>query len=384
MSREIKVILISLSIVLALGVSFQAGYYLGIDEDNTATTDDPYLASVEKAWEVIVEDYVGNDNIDRGLLSQYAIEGMLEYLDDPHSVYLDPETYALDKDDTAGTYCGIGVSVSMIEGVFVISRVYDSAPAEQAGLIPGDIILEVDGVATEGMSLNELVIRVRGEEGTSVTLKILHPNASEPVEITVVRQEIDAPSVSYEMVGTIAYIIIDQFAQDTDKEFSEALKAITSLGATGIVLDLRDNPGGQLTALLNIASCFYTDGDILTIRYNDGSTRTYTADAQDIVTDLPVIVLVNENSASASEVLAGALQDNDRALIAGKVTYGKGSVNIMVELPNGGGLYLTTARWLTPDGHLIEGVGITPDILTDLTGDELVQWAVDYLIGNTN
>jgi carboxyl-terminal processing protease len=384
MSREIKVILISLSIVLALGICFQTGYYFGMDEGNTTTVDDPYLASVEKAWEVIVDDYVENDNIDRELLSQYAIEGMLEYLDDPYSVYLDPESYAMDKDDTAGSYCGIGASLSVIEGALVITAVFDGSPAEKAGLTPGDIILAVDGVTTEGMSLNELVMRVRGEEGTSVTLKIRHPDASEPVDITIVRGEIDAPSVSYEMFGTIAYIIIDQFAQDTDKEFSKALKAVTDLGATGIVLDLRDNPGGQLTALLNITSCFYTDGDILTIRYNDGSTRTYTASAQDIVTDLPVIVLVNENSASASEVLTGALQDNDRALIAGKVTFGKGSVNIMVELPNGGGLYLTTARWLTPDGHLIEGVGITPDIITDLTGDELVQWAVNYFSGNTN
>jgi carboxyl-terminal processing protease len=185
------------------------------------------------------------------------------------------------------------------------------------------------------------------------------------------------------MIGTTAHIIIDRFSQDTDEEFSGVLKSVSDAGATGIVLDLRDNLGGLLDTLLNIASCFFSEGNILTVKENDGTVTEYNANKQDITTDLPVVVLVNGYSASASEALTGALQDHGRAFIAGTVTYGKGSVNIMYELPNGGGLYLTTARWYTPNGNLIEGIGITPDFETDLTGDELVQWAVDYLNGNT-
>jgi carboxyl-terminal processing protease len=146
---------------------------------------------------------------------------------------------------------------------------------------------------------------------------------------------------------------------------------------------LRDILGGLLKTLINIASSFFSYGNILTFKENDGTVTEYDANRQDVTTDLPMVVLVNKFSASASEALTGALQDHDRAFIAGTVTYGKGSVNIMYELSNGGGLYLTTARWYTPDGNLIEGIGITPDFVTDLTGDELVEWAVDYLNGNT-
>ncbi len=382
MSKEIKVILICLSIALAMGLCFQTGYYMGLEQENVPQTEDPYLASVEEAWNKISAYYVENNVIDYELLSQYAIEGMLEYLDDNHSAYFDPEAYAKDAENRVGGYSGIGVLASQVDDKFIIIRVYDNSPAAQAGLLPGDTILAVDGVSTEGMSFAELVLRVRGEVGTTVTLQILPQEASEPRDISVTRAEIDVPSVNYRMIGTTAYIIIDQFSQDTDEEFSRILKNSIDAGATGIVLDLRNNLGGLLNTLLNVASCFYSEGNILTVKENDGTIIKYNANKQEVTTDLPLVVLVNGYSASASEALSGALQDHGRALIAGTTTYGKGSVNVMFALPNGGGLYLTTARWFTPNGNMIEGVGITPDFLTDLTGDELVQWAVDYLNGN--
>ncbi|HAS04250.1 MAG TPA: S41 family peptidase [Dehalococcoidia bacterium] len=384
MSREIKIILISLSVVLALLVSFQSGFYVGLWQEDATQTDDPYLASIEEAWNNINVYYVENNDIDYELLSQYAIEGMLEYLDDNHSVYMDPEAYEKDAEDSAGSYSGIGITASVIEERFVVVSVYESSPASQSGLLAGDIILAVDGVTTEGMSFAELVARVRGEEGTSVNLKILHPDASQSTDISVMRAKIDVPSVYSEMIGEIAYITIDRFSEDTDEEFSRILKGVKDNGAAGIVLDLRNNLGGLLQTLLNITSCFYSEGNILTVRENDGTIKKYDANRQSVTTDLPMVVLVNGYSASASEALAGALQDHDRALIAGTTTYGKGSVNVMFELPNGGGLYLTTARWYTPNGNLIEGIGITPDFETDLEGDELVQWALDYLNDNTD
>jgi carboxyl-terminal processing protease len=295
---------------------------------------------------------------------------------------MDPEAYEKGAEDSAGSYSGIGITVSLIEEQFVVVSVYEGSPASQAGLLEGDIILAVDGVTTEGMSFAELIVRVRGEEGTSVNLQILHSDASQTKDISVMRAKIDIPSVYSEMIGEIAYITIDRFSEDTDEEFSGILKEVLDDGAAGIVLDLRNNLGGMLSTLLNVTSCFYSEGNILTVKENDDTIKKYDANRQSVTTDLPLVVLVNRYSASSSEALAGALQDHDRALIAGTTTYGKGSVNIMFELPNGGGLYLTTARWYTPDGNLIEGIGITPDFITDLAGDELVQWAVDYLNGN--
>jgi carboxyl-terminal processing protease len=381
MSKETKIILSVLSIVLVMVLCFQAGFYLGKGQEIATPSEDPYLASIEEAWKNINNYYVDKDSINYELLSQSAIEGMLTYLDDKHSAYLDPEAFAEDAEDTAGSYSGIGILASEIEEKFVVVRVYEGSPSEAAGICAGDIITAVDGVTTEGMSFAELIARVRGEEGTSVILQILHQDSSVE-DINIVRAEIDVPSVHFEMIGTIAYILIDQFAQDTDEELSKILENIADAGATGIVLDLRDNLGGLLDTLINVASSFYSEGNILTVKENDGSTRKYDVNKQSVITDLPMVVLVNGFSASASEALSGALQDHGRALIAGTTTYGKGSVNVMYELPSGAGLYLTTARWYTPNGNMIEGIGITPDFVTDLTGDELVQWAVDYLKDN--
>ena len=382
MSKETKIISVVLSIVLVMAVCFQVGFYVGLGQGLAAETEDPYLASIEEAWQNINTYYVEKDSLDHELLSQYAIEGMLEYLDDNHSAYLNPEAFAEDVEDTAGSYSGIGILASAIEEKFVVVRVYEGSPSEAAGICAGDIITAVDGVTTEGMSFKELIARVRGEEGTTVIIQVLHENAAEPENITVARAVIDVPSVYSEMIGTIAYIHIDQFSKDTDEELSRILKNVSDAGATGIVLDLRNNLGGLLDTLINVASSFYSEGNILTIKENDGSTRKYDVKKQDVTTDLPMVVLVNRFSASASEALSGALQDHGRALIAGTITYGKGSANVMYELPSGAGLYLTTARWYTPNGNMIEGIGITPDFVTDLTGDDLLQWAVDYLNDN--
>ena len=382
MSKETKIISVVLSIVLVMAVCFQVGFYVGLGQGLAAETEDPYLASIEEAWQNINTYYVEKDSLDHELLSQYAIEGMLEYLDDNHSAYLNPEAFAEDVEDTAGSYSGIGILASAIEEKFVVVRVYEGSPSEAAGICAGDIITAVDGVTTEGMSFKELIARVRGEEGTTVIIQVLHENAAEPENIIVARAVIDVPSVHSEMIGTIAYIHIDQFSKDTDEELSRILKNVSDAGATGIVLDLRNNLGGLLDTLINVASSFYSEGNILTIKENDGSTRKYDVKKQDVTTDLPMVVLVNRFSASASEALSGALQDHGRALIAGTITYGKGSANVMYELPSGAGLYLTTARWYTPNGNMIEGIGITPDFVTDLTGDDLLQWAVDYLNDN--
>jgi carboxyl-terminal processing protease len=221
---------------------------------------------------------------------------------------------------------------------------------------------------------------VQGLKGTEVTLLVRHEGETGVATLTITRDDIKIVSVRFEMMGDIAYIYIEQFTNNTNAELTPVLEQIASNGAKGIVLDLRDNPGGPELAVVDIASRFITDGTILTVRYNDGSENVDKATKQALTTDLPVVVLVNSNSASASEVLSGALQDYGIAVVAGEVTYGKGSVDQFEVLPDGSAIYLTIARWYTPDGHMIEGQGITPDFALDASTD-WIQWAINRLHG---
>jgi carboxyl-terminal processing protease len=202
------------------------------------------------------------------------------------------------------------------------------------------------------------------------------------VQIDIVRARVEVPSVVAEMRGDIVHIIISQFTTRTETEFEPVIEDLKSENARGIVLDLRGNPGGPLEIVVQVASHFITDGVIASVRSNQGEIERYDAVGGEVTTDLPVVVLVDEFSASGSEVLSGALQDYGRAVIAGNVTYGKGSVNILRQLSDGSGIYITIARWLTPKCRLIEGHGIDPDIKLELTGEEALQWAIDYLHGN--
>jgi carboxyl-terminal processing protease len=197
----------------------------------------------------------------------------------------------------------------------------------------------------------------------------------------VTRARVEVPSVTFEMRGDIALINISQFTNRTEDEFAQVMPKLAAEKAPGIVLDLRGNPGGLLNIVVEVASHFITKGVIVSVRSRQGEIQTLNAVSQDVTTALPMVVLVDNFSASGSEVLAGALQDHQRALIAGSVTYGKGSVNILQRLSDGSGIYITTSRWLTPDGRLIEGNGIEPDVKLDITGDAAVQWAIDYLHG---
>ena len=222
------------------------------------------------------------------------------------------------------------------------------------------------------------MLHIRGPKGTSVRLLILHQGETEPEEIEIVRAEIELPSVYFEMRGDIAYINITYFSERTDEELSPVLESITQEAATGIILDLRSNPGGLLETVVDVASHFLKEGVVVDVVDNQGKHTSSSVKPSEITTDLPMVVLVDNYSASGSEVLAGALQDHGRATIAGTKTYGKGSVNILRQLKDGSGLYITTARWLTPNGRLIEGKGIDPDYELK-EGEDAIQWAIDYL-----
>lgn len=374
MSKTTKLI-ISLLLVAVIAMAFGAGFQFGMNSRQPSEG----LDIVTQAWNIIFTDYVDRDKLDSDNLSRAAIEGMLESLDDPYTSYLKAEHYELGLSSLEGEFNGIGAYVTIEdEQLMIIAPIADSA-ADKAGIKAGDIILEIDGEPVADMSLAEAIIKIRGPEGTMVSLLILHEGETEPEMIEITRARVKVPSVRSEMKEEIAYIYITNFTERTGDEMEAAMQDLAGENARGIILDLRGNPGGLVTTVIEVASYFLHEGIVLNIKYTGEDVDTLHVENNAPVTDLPMVVLVDNASASGSEVLAGALQDHDRAVIAGTRTYGKGSVNILRRLDDGSGLYITTARWLTPNGRLIEGEGIEPDLELELTGDEAIQWAVDYL-----
>jgi carboxyl-terminal processing protease len=339
------------------------------------------LNLVIQAWNTIVKEGL-HDGVDTAVLKIAAIEGIVEALDDPYTAYLEAEYYEVGRTSLEGEFEGIGAYVAMEDEQLIIVAPIADSPAEKAGIMAGDIILEVDGESVEGMNLIEAIMKIRGPRGTAVMLLVLHEDETEPVEIEIIRGRVEVPSVEFEMKEDIAYIVITQFSERTAEELKPVIRELSDADAGGIIIDLRGNSGGLLTAVIDVASHFITTGVVLEVISNDDTVATFRVENKSLTTDLPAVVLVNSYSASGSEVLAGAMQDHHRALVSGNVTFGKGSVNVLNELEDDSGLYITTSRWLTPNGRLIEGQGIEPDVMLELTGDDAVQWAIDYLKEN--
>jgi len=378
MSKRMKIILISLLVTLGLVLSFGAGCIL---TQETVPSTDSHLDVVKQAWDIIFGDYVDQSRLDAAKLSQAAIKGMTEALNDPYTAYLDPETYQNFTSSLQGKYEGIGATVGVRDNQIIIIAPIPNSPAAKAGIRAGDILLAVDGESTEDLSPEEVALRIRGPKGTLVRVTVQHQGEATPVELEIVRAEIELPSVSFEMRGDIAYIRIYYFSDRTDSELSPVLERLRQEGAAGIVLDLRSNPGGSLDAAVNVASRFLKEGVVTYLVDNKGGETSYPVKPTSITTDLPLVVLTDNYSASDSEVLAGAIQDYKRGVVAGTRTYGKGSANLLYRLQDGSGLYLTTSRWLTPNRRVIEGKGIEPDYELKLEGDDTIQWAIDYLKG---
>ena len=329
-----KILVMTLSFLVVIALSFGAGCALGV---NTALSSDLGRETVEQVWDIIFQDYVDKDRLDASTLSQGAIKGMVEALDDPYTAYLTPQTYQMSLSSLEGEYEGIGAYVGVKdEQLMIIAPIADS-PAAAAGIRAGDIILEIDGRTASGMSVEEAVLHIRGPEGTSVRLLILHQDETEPEEIEIVRAEIELSSVHFEMRGDIAYININHFSERTNEELSPVLESIIQEAATGIILDLRRNPGGLLGVVVDVASRFLQEGIVVHVVDNQGRQTSLSVETRGVTTDLPLIVLADNYTASGGEVLAGALQDYARATIAGDRTYGKGSVNTLHQLKDGSG-----------------------------------------------
>ena len=373
MSERAKIIAISVLLAVVIAVTFGAGWVVG-----TRTSSEQGLDSIERVWDIIFRDYVDKGKLDAEALAQGAIRGRLEALDDPYTSYLDATAYELSMHSLEGKFEGIGAYVTAKDGKIVVVVPVADSPADKAGIKAGDVILEVDGRPIAEMSLLEVVLNVQGPKGTVVILLILHEGETEPEVIEIVRAEVELPSVHFEMMEDIAYINITHFSERTAVELYPVMEEVNQQ-ASGIIIDLRSNPGGLLETVVDVAGFFMEEGVLLDVVDNEGGHVAYSVEPGGMTTELPLVVLVDEYSASGSEVLAGALQDYGRATIAGKKTYGKGSANSLLPLGDGSALYITYARWFTPNGRLIEGEGLYPDYELDLENVDAVQWAIDFL-----
>lgn len=330
--------------------------------------------------EEIVEDYYYKDeDIDTDEMIEGMYAGVIDSLGDPYSVYYTAEEWRELVADTEGIYYGIGayVSLDVSTGFAKISGVIAGTPAEEAGLRENDIICRVDGELTQGYELTEVTSMIKGEEGTTVHLTIYRDGEDDYLEMDVTRRKIESPTVNYEMYDNdIGYIQITEFDEVTADQFTEALAMVKGAGAKGLILDLRSNPGGSLPVVVDIARSILPEGLIVYTEDKYGKREEYTCDGEHEL-EIPLIVLINGNSASASEILAGAVKDYGKGTLIGTTTFGKGIVQRVLPLTDGTALKLTISSYYTPKGNNIHGIGIEPDIECEFDADAYYNEGVD-------
>ena len=324
--------------------------------------------------ENIKKDYV--DDVDQAEIMDSAINGVLQSLD-PYSAYMSPELFKEMQTDTRGEFGGLGIEIGMESGVVKVISPIDDTPAAKAGIKAGDYIVKIGKEQVQGKSLLEAVKLMRGPVGTSINLTIRRKNVKKPLEFKIVRKIIEVKSVSSRLIGkekNIGYIRLKSFNENSDEQFLKSVKEFERKSKIkGYVLDLRNNPGGLLTQAINITDFFLEDGEIVSTKGRKISeTRKFFARKGDEIKGKPIVVLINNGSASASEIFAGALKDHKRAIILGENSYGKGSVQSIIPLRNGGGMRLTISKYYLPSGKSISEVGVKPDILVEEEGDDFL------------
>ncbi len=393
MQRE-KHIPVILTAAILIIIAFTGGYLLGqspvapvnlfgvVNGRATQSPDD--VKAFWEVWDLIHSRYL-RQPVDDAALMEGAINGMLATLDDPHTRYLSPADQEAAEQSMSGEFQGIGAEVESVDGAITIVAPIDGSPAQAAGLRPGDILREADGVPLTGMDVSEAAALVRGPAGTTVRLLIERDGKTFTVDIT--RDVIKLPSARGEMLDEgIAYVRLSRFANNTDEELADILTTLLAQNPTGIILDLRRNPGGALDTTVNIADQFLPEGVTLVERFGDGREQKFQSSDKGLAEEIPLVVLIDEGSASASEVLAGAIQDRGRGVLIGDTSFGKGTVQTWQTLANDGGVRITIAEWLTPDKSSINETGLTPDYFIPLDPDNpeedaQLQAAIDYLLG---
>ena len=362
--RHMRKAMVVSGLLLVLTLSLGGGV-ASKSNDPSATYDN--LRLFTEVLSIVQSQYV--DEVPPKDIVYNAIKGTLRGLD-PHSSFLDPEMYREMQVETTGSFGGLGIEITLRDDVLTVVAPIDGTPAFRAGVQPGDRIIKIEGLSTKDMQLTDAVKRMRGKPGTKITISIVREGWTEPKDFEIVREQIQVQSVrNQELEPGIEYIRLRQFQERTAADMEIALEKFTKGGKIqGLVLDLRNNPGGLLTSAVEVTERFLEPGQLVV--YTEGRVRNqnmrFQANARKIYSGFPIVVLVNQGSASASEIVAGALQDWGRGIVLGTQTFGKGSVQTIIPLSDGSGLRLTTAKYFTPKGRSIHGKGVTPDIIVEL------------------
>lgn len=356
-------------IVIPVGLLIAANF-LGSQQKGSAAGSSPLVTQSQDVQSKLefLETYIRSyylDEIDDEQMEDYLYYGLVAGLGDPYAAYYNEEETQSMLDSSRGNYCGIGAvfSQNLVTGVITVTRVYEGCPSYEAGMLPEDILYKVGDEEVSGQDLTNVVTKIKGEEGTEVTLIMLREE--EQIEFTMKRQMIEVPTIEYEMLeGQTGYILITEFDGVTDEQFIAALEDLKAQKMERLVIDLRNNGGGSVESVCNIADVLLPEGPIVFTEYKGQEREARNSDAEYL--DLPMAVLINGSSASASEILAGALKDYEAAVIVGTQSYGKGIVQSVFDLQDGTALKLTTAKYYTPNGNDIHKIGITPDVEIDL------------------
>jgi len=351
-------------IILFLNLSFTHSY----SNNELYEKIDLFGEVIEK----IEKDYV--DDVNQSKMMDSAINGVLQSLD-PYSAYMSPELFKEMQTDTRGEFGGLGIEIGMEAGIVKVIAPIDDTPAAKAGIKAGDYIVKINNDQVQGKSLMEAVKLMRGPVDTSIKLTIRRKNVKKSLEFEIIRKIIEIKSVNSKILGenkNLGYIRLKSFNENSDKQFLDIVKQFEKNSKIeGYILDLRNNPGGLLTKAINITDFFLDDGEIVSTKGRKASeTRKFFAKKGDEIKGKPIIILINQGSASAAEIFAGALKDHKRAIILGENSYGKGSVQSIIPLRNGGGMRLTISKYYLPSGDSISEVGVTPDIVVEETGDD--------------
>lgn len=346
------------------GSGTKAKQILGVKitgKDSAAQTKDVNFSLYWDVWKRLQAKYIGKPVADKDLFYG-SLQGMVAALNDPYTTFMPPKKAERFNQDLAGSFSGIGAELGIKKEMVTIIAPLSEMPAERAGLKAGEKILSVDGKETYGLTLDEVVNKIRGPRGVAVKLLIYNDEIDSTREVSIVRDIIVIKSVTWKMLDDkTAYLKISSFGEGTNEEFEQAVRKIAVKAPDALVVDLRNNPGGFLDTAVRVASEWVAKGVIVTERFSDGHSEVYSSNGSHRLVDMKTLVLVNQGSASASEIVAGALQDYNKAILIGEKTYGKGSVQDFEQLSDGSGLKVTVAEWLTPKGRMINKVGITPD-----------------------
>lgn len=405
-----QVIVTLVVVAVLVGIGFSAGMATmwlarpsgnslvteSVPPTTTAATEQPAKADrtdrddlLDEITRLLEDEYIDPNSLDPQQLTYGAAEGMVSSLGDPHTMFVEPIQAAIIEEDMQGAFEGIGATVDMVDGFLTIVQPLPNSPAVRAGIQAGDQVLAVDGETIEGLGIMDAITLIRGPKGTTVTLLIRREGIAEPFTVEVTRDRIEVAIVESRMLeGQVGYIALGEFNAVALDQIQDALRSLLRENPVGLILDLRNNPGGYLHVSVEIASEFLPQGTlVVTEQQRETAPKEYTVRRNGLATDIPLVVLVNGGSASASEIVAGAIQYHQRGTLIGVTTFGKGSVQSPHTLSDGSSLRITIAKWLLPGGRILDGDGLAPDIAVEITPDEAaagqdpqLDRAVEYLL----